>query len=42
MKRTNGARAAYDTFLSRVLQAGFGCVALAIFNTLKEALSLFG
>ena len=32
---TNGIRETYDTFLSRALQAGFGCT--VIFNTSKEA-----
>ena len=35
MKRTNGVRAAYDTFLLRELQVAFGCA--ADFNTYKEA-----
>ena len=35
MKRTNGVRAAYDTFLLRELQVTFGCA--ADFNTSKEA-----
>ena len=35
MKRQNGVRAGYDTFLSRALQASFGCS--DIFNTLNEA-----
>ena len=28
MKRQNGVRAAYDAFLSCVLQAGFGCTVI--------------
>ena len=35
MKRTNGVRVTYDTFLLHALQAGFGCA--AVFSTLKEA-----
>ena len=35
MKRTNGVRAAYDTFLLRALQVAFGYA--AIVNTSKEA-----
>ena len=35
MKRTNGVRAAHDTFLLRALQTDFGCA--AVFNTSNEA-----
>ena len=35
MKRTNGVRAAYDTFLLRGFQVAFGCA--ADFNISKEA-----
>ena len=35
MKKQNGERAAFATFLLCVLQAGFGCA--AVFNTSKEA-----
>ena len=34
MKKTNGVRATYDTFLLHALLAGFGCI--AVFSTLKK------